>query len=147
MGFVWLRYADAMESIRKEILMRIPTLAIWATISVLAAAPLRPKHMAGMLRSAYNVGTGAEAKLSTAAIARWRSATPMHRASPPCALPIHILQTHKCHGNQPIGSLVAPTRSDRGATTRVEMADASGEPAPRSDLARAAYAGAEAKIR
>jgi len=27
------------------------------------------------------------------------------------------------------------------------MADASGEPAPRSDLARAAYAGAEAKIR
>ena len=103
--------------------------------------------MAGMHRSAYNVGTGAEAKLSTAAIARWRSATPMHRASPPCALPIHILQTHKCHGNQPIGSLVAPTRSDRGATTRVEMADASGEPAPRSDLARAAYAGAEAKIR
>ncbi|MGM4954872.1 DUF3551 domain-containing protein [Bradyrhizobium barranii] len=47
MGFVWLRYADAMESIRKEILMRIPTLAIWATISVLAAAPTQAQTYGG----------------------------------------------------------------------------------------------------
>src|SRR5215211_64326 len=63
--------------------------------------------MAGTLRSACNSGTGAEATPSTAAIARWLSATPLHRASPPCALPIHILRTCKCRGIQPIGSLVA----------------------------------------
>src|SRR5215211_194938 len=71
--------------------------------------------MAGTLRSACNSGTGAEATPSTAAIARWRSATPLHRAFLPCALPIHILRTCKCHGIQPIGSLVGPTRPDKVA--------------------------------
>jgi hypothetical protein len=115
------RCVDAVPSIAREILIRIPALAILTTVAVLTAAPTLAQTYSPdypVCLQAYRWGEAT----TNAAITRWRSGPCRHRAAAPYASSINILRARKCPGNHIIGGIVASTKFHLAAACLIYQA-------------------------